>query len=119
MRIGVVGSRSLRVRDLGTYLPKGAERIISGGARGVDADAKQYAADNGIPYTEYLPDYARYGKGAPLRRNLQIIENCDMLCAFWDGSSRGTGYTIRVCKENNIPVQIWLAQSNGGYVLLL
>ena len=118
MIVGVVGSRNLRIQELGRYLPQGVTGIVSGGARGIDSDAKQYAVDNRIAYTEYSPDYARYRKGAPLRRNLQIIENCDIVCAFWDGQSRGTEYTIRVCKEKSIPILVFLIQTDGTFKLL-
>ena len=47
-----------------------------------------------IRLTEFLPDYARYKRGAPLKRNEQIIEYADCIIAFWDGSSKGTKYVI-------------------------
>ena len=58
--------------------------------------------------TEYLPEYARYGRTAPLKRNITIIENADLVLAFWDGASRGTKYVIDNCKKRNIPVKIYM-----------
>ena len=52
--------------DLEDYLPEETTEIISGGARGVDASAKAYALQHGLKLTEYLPEYARYGRTAPL-----------------------------------------------------
>lgn len=66
-----------------------------GGAKGIDGCAGEYARRNGIPLTEFLPDYRRYGKGAPFKRDLQIIDYADELLAFWDGHSRGTDFVIR------------------------
>ena len=106
MKVAVIGSRNLQVVNLGVYLPDGTEEIISGGAKGVDASARQYALMNGIRLTEFLPDYRRYGKGAPLRRNIDIIERADLVLAFWDGKSRGTKYVIDECKKRDVPVQI-------------
>lgn len=37
---------------------------ISGGARGVDRLAAEYAALRGIEFTEYPPDWDKYGKRA-------------------------------------------------------
>ena len=106
MRIAVIGSRTLRLENLSDYLPEGTTEIVSGGAKGVDADAKQYALENAIALTEFLPDYRRYGRGAPLKRNLQIIEYADMVLAIWDGKSRGTKFVIDQCQKKKIPVQI-------------
>ena len=108
MRVAVIGSRGLLVDDLEDYLPEETTEIISGGARGVDASAKSYALQHGLKLTEYLPEYARYGRTAPLKRNITIIENADLVLAFWDGASRGTKYVIDNCKKRNIPVKIYM-----------
>ena len=106
MRVAVIGSRGLRVDDLENYLPPETTEIISGGAKGVDASAREYALRRGLKLTEYLPEYSRYGRAAPLKRNITIIENADLVLAFWDGRSRGTKYVIDNCKKRNIPVKI-------------
>ena len=106
MRVAVIGSRGLMVDDLGKYLPSETAEIISGGARGIDACARDYALRHGLKLTEYLPEYSKYRRGAPLKRNITIIENADLVLAFWDGMSRGTKYVIDNCKKRNIPVEI-------------
>ena len=108
MKIAVVGSRGLTVSDLGKYLPEGVSEIISGGAKGIDTCAKMYALSSGIKLTEILPEYEKYGKSAPLRRNIEIIESADMVLAFWDGVSRGTGHVIDSCKSRGIPLKVFL-----------
>ena len=107
MKVAVIGSRSLRVDDLGKYLPEGVTEIVSGGARGVDTSAREYALANGIKLTEFLPEYDKYGRGAPLRRNITIIEHADLVLAFWDGRSHGTKFVIDRCRERGIPVKIY------------
>lgn len=104
MKVAVVGSRGLKINDLGKYIPDEVTEIISGGAKGVDTSAKEYALSHGIKLTEFLPEYERYGRSAPLKRNIQIIETADVVLAFWDGSSRGTKYVIDNCNKRNIPV---------------
>ncbi len=106
MKVAVVGSRGLRVEHLEDYLPKDTTEIVSGGARGVDASARDYALRHGLKLTEYLPEYSRYGRAAPLKRNITIIENADLVLAFWDGTSKGTKYVIDNCKKQNIPVEV-------------
>ena len=49
--------------------------------------------------TEFLPEYEKYGKSSPLKRNISIIENADVVLAFWDGKSRGTKFVIDRCRE--------------------
>ena len=107
MRVAVVGSRNLRVPDLGRYLPADVTAIITGGARGVDTDAARYAREAGLPLTVIRPDYAAFGRGAPLRRNLQIIDSCDLVLAFWDGVSRGTDFAIARCRRQGQPLRIF------------
>ena len=106
MRVGVVGSRSITVLNLKDYLPKDTTMIVSGGARGVDTCARQYAKTYGIPLLEFLPDYERYGRSAPLRRNVTIVENSDLVLAFWDGRSRGTMHTVHECERQGVPCRI-------------
>jgi len=108
MKVAVIGSRSLSIPDLGKYLPPETTEIVSGGAVGADTSAREYANANGILLTEFLPDYQRYGRGAPLRRNIDIIEYADIVFAFWDGVSRGTAHVIKNCKQRGIPVEVIL-----------
>lgn len=107
MKVAVVGSRNLYVNDLGKYLPENVTEIISGGAKGVDTSAREYAIVNRIKLTEFLPEYSKYGRGAPLKRNITIIENADLVLAFWDGTSKGTKYVIDQCRKRNIPIKVF------------
>ena len=108
MKVAVIGSRSLTVPDLGVYLPDEVSEIVSGGAYGVDRCAAEYARAHGIPLTEFLPDYAQYGRRAPLLRNITIIDHSDLVLAFWDGQSRGTAFVIQKCRERQKPLRIFL-----------
>ena len=108
MKIAVIGSRGLIVRDLEFYLPEETTEIVSGGARGVDTSARYYAHKNGLKLTEFLPDYNKYGKIAPLMRNLEIIDYADEIYAFWDGTSRGTKYVIENCRRKKKKVHIFM-----------
>ena len=104
MRVAVVGSRGLTVPDLEKYLPDGVSEIVSGGARGVDTSAAVWARAHGVPLTEFLPEYDKYGRRAPLLRNITIIDYSDLVLAFWDGRSRGTAFVIEKCRERGVPV---------------
>ena len=107
MKVAVVGSRNLTVTDLRRYLPQGVTEIVSGGARGIDTCAREYAQRNGLKLTEFFPDYQKYGRTAPLKRNLQIIAYADMVVAFWDGESHGTRFVIEHCRKMNKKVILY------------
>ena len=109
MKAAVIGSRGLIVTDLEKYLPQGTTEIVSGGAKGVDASAKKYAEMNGIKLTEFLPEYDKYGRSAPLKRNIAIIEYADIVLAFWDGKSRGTKHVIESCQKTGVPVKVFFS----------
>ena len=98
MKIAVIGSRSITAIDLAPYLLD-CDEIVSGGAKSTDSCAAEYARANGIKLTEFLPEYERYGRAAPIIRNRQIVDYADKIIAFWDGSSKGTLSVIQYAKK--------------------
>ena len=109
MKVAVIGSRNLYIKNLGKYLPEGVTEIVSGGARGVDSSAADYAKANGLLLKEFLPDYAKFGRSAPLKRNIEIIDYADEVIAFWNGRSRGTKFVIDNCNKRNKKVSVFVA----------
>lgn len=107
MKVAVIGSRGLTVPDLTPYLPPETTELVSGGARGVDHSAAVYAAAHGLPITEFHPDYAAFGRAAPLLRNLDIIAYSDLVLAFWDGQSPGTAFVIERCRKQHKPLRVF------------
>lgn len=106
MKVAIIGSRGLLVENLEDFLPTDCDGIISGGARGIDTCAREYAQKSGIVLTEILPDYTRFGRGAPLVRNKEIVALADEVIAFWDGKSKGTKFVIEHCKQVGKPCRI-------------
>ena len=74
MKVAVIGSRNLTVENIGDYLPNETTEIVSGGAKGIDTCARDYAVRHGLILTEFLPEYHKYGRRAPLIRNDRIID---------------------------------------------
>ena len=99
MKVAVIGSRNLTVSDIDKYIPVECKEIVSGGARGIDKCAEEYAKKKGLILTVFLPDYNKFGRGAPIVRNKQIVDYADKVIAFWDGSSRGTKSVIDYCQR--------------------
>ncbi len=106
MKIAIIGSRNLTAENLGEYLPPECTEIVSGGAKGIDSCAADYARANGLTLTEFLPDYKKYGRGAPLVRNKQIVDYADLVIAFWNGESKGTRFTVNYAQKQGKPVKI-------------
>ena len=104
MKVAIIGSRNIIVENLEQYLPNGITEFVSGGAKGIDSQARIFAERNNVIYTEFKPDYRRFGKGAPLKRNLEIISYADFVVAIWDGKSRGTKFVIDHCDSKKIKV---------------
>ncbi len=106
MKLAIIGSRSLFIEKMEDYLPKNVVEIITGGAKGIDQCAKEYAISNNIKLVEFLPNYNKYGKVAPIIRNKQIVEYADMVLAFWDGSSKGTSFVIDYARQKGKEVLV-------------
>lgn len=104
MKLAIIGSRDISDYPLERVIPTETTEIITGGARGADTLARQYALSHGIPLVEFLPDYGRFGRAAPIRRNDLIIARADVVLALWDGRSPGTRYVIDTCRRLGKPV---------------
>ena len=106
MKLLIAGSRSIKDFDLSPHVPKDTEIIICGGAGGVDTLAEEYADKHKISKLVLRPQYAIYGKGAPLKRNEEMVRIADAVLIIWDGKSRGTAYTADYARKAGKPVLI-------------
>ena len=102
MKIAIIGSRSIQSISLSEYVTA-EDEIVSGGAVGVDRCAAEYARSHGLKLTEFLPQYSRYGRAAPIMRNKEIVNYADRIIIFWDGRSRGTLSVITLVKKQKKP----------------
>lgn len=58
MKLAIIGSRNSVVENLEKYIPSDVTEIVSGGARGIDTCAKQYAMEKGLTLTEFCRNTA-------------------------------------------------------------
>lgn len=133
MKLGVTGSRSIVDQDyiegcLHDAIRKlqllrrhdgdhGYQRpapivLLTGGAKGVDEVAAEYAKawhyDHVLFKPAFLVDgHKSYSPRDYLLRNKQIVDNSDYVVAIWDGSSRGTGYTINYARKVGRPLYLY------------
>ena len=109
MRVAVVGSREVIVENIGEYIGD-CDEIVSGGARGVDSCAAEYARKNSIKLTEFPPKYELYGRAAPIIRNREIVDYADRIVVFWNGRSKGTLSVIKYAKKSQKDCKIILCE---------
>ncbi len=112
MKLLIAGSRSIEDFDLTYHIPKDVTTIISGGACGIDTLAEKYSDDMCLSKIIIRPNYALYGKAAPLKRNEEMVILADAVLIIWDGKSKGTKYTADYAKKQNKPLTVVLHSRN-------
>ncbi len=114
VRVGIVGSRTFPQLKLVEWfvrdMPQGVT-IVSGGAKGVDAAAAEYARQRGLEVIEYQPDLSgcteRYEYTQRyFDRNQRIVNDCDLLVAFTEKENGGTWDTIKRAQRAGKPLKI-------------
>lgn len=117
--VAVVGSRGWpfpeRVTDVLDQLLRlhGVDlRIVSGGARGVDRMAQEWAFQKNVPCIVHRPDWDLWGRSAGFVRNQYIIDDADECYAFQLNKSRGTQDSINKARQKGIPCHVVEALSD-------
>jgi hypothetical protein len=114
MKIAIIGSRKYPdlhlVREFVDDLPNGTI-VISGGAQGVDRAAEETARMNpklGAPciFPVGRSDSKEEFIKKAYERNERIAKECDIMIAFWDGSSGGTKNAMSSATKQLKPVLI-------------
>lgn len=114
LKVAIIGSRDFVDYD---FLKKNVDEIInrigqsitlvvSGGAKGADSLAERYADEKKIEKKIIEADWEKYGKKAGILRNTSIINNSDIVIAFWDYNSHGTKDSINKAKQKGKEVFI-------------
>lgn len=101
MKVAVIGSRSFdNYEEVCRILSQiKITLLISGGARGADRLGERYAKENNIETKIFLPDWNKHGKIAGFLRNTDIINECELVVAFWDNFSKGTLDSIKKAEK--------------------
>ncbi|MEM9325010.1 MAG: SLOG family protein [Bacteroidota bacterium] len=72
--------------------------LVTGGRRGADRMAEQFAIDRDIQLQVHLPQFRKHGKAAYRKHYEAILQNCDRLIVFWDGMARGPKQSLEMAK---------------------
>lgn len=101
--IAIIGSKSFNDYNLlksamMPYIDK-CDNMISGYSKGADKLGEKWADEYDIEKLIFKPDYEKHKESAEIIRNKTIIDNSDLIICFWDGSSKGTKYSIDLSQE--------------------
>lgn len=113
MKVAIIGSRKFNSYNLlCENVPSNVTEIVSGGAKGADTLAEQFADEHSLPKKIFLPKFKTdptvgYHPGHFHQRNRQIAEYADMVIAFMpESGSKGTQSTINYAKKAGTPCQV-------------
>lgn len=125
MKVGIVGDRTVNDYSLIDKAVKQSgfsiTEVVSGGARGVDSLARQWASDNGLPFTEFKARWddlkapgaivrtnkwgRKYNANAGFARNTSIVDYADAIIAIQpNGPTSGTQDTVKKAKKAKKPL---------------
>lgn len=113
-RIAVVGSREFKnykqlEQEIDERYTEG-DWLVSGGALGADSMAQRYAKEKGIPILIIYPRWrvnGVYDAGAGFKRNKEIVENSDIVLAFYQKGrfqQGGTANTASWARKLEVPL---------------
>jgi len=83
------------------------DRVIVGGARGVDQMGERWAKEMEIPCEVYHAQWDTHGKSAGYKRNVAMAERAEALVAFWDGKSKGTEHMIDIALREGLYIKVF------------
>jgi len=114
VKFGIVSSRHFadlaRVESYVEKLPRDA-RIVTGSTSGVDAAATRAARRHGLAVQVLGASFeAARDQSVAAARNQRLVDQCDVLVAFWDGSSRGTRATVDRALDSGREVHVFLGK---------
>ena len=70
MKLLIAGSRKIEDFDISKYVTNEVDVILSGGAKGIDTIAEEFADKNKLSKIILRPKYNIYGKAAPLSHRI-------------------------------------------------
>jgi hypothetical protein len=118
VRIAIVGSRHYpELERVEAYVEgmAASDSLLTGGASGVDAAALRVARRRGLPVQRLAPSFEEAAdRGRAQARNQRLVDGCDVLVAFWDGSSEGTRMTIERALDSGKEIHVFVASRIEG-----
>lgn len=121
MKLCIAGSRTLfptpddieaEVCKIEKIMGRIVTALINGGAKGVDTQALLWLEVHRpkVHLVSHLPAYVRYGRHAPLMRNIAMGSESDAVLAFWDGKSTGTRHMVESVARNMFKIPTFVVK---------
>lgn len=126
MKVCIVGSRSIENKSLvfdecSTLIERrvpatDSVTILSGGAKGIDTLAQEFAAENKYDFILFKPYHlvdnrVEFTPKYFFARNRQLVDNSDIIVAFWDGESGGTKQLIDYAAKKNKELHVIMTEA--------
>jgi len=134
VNLAIVGSKSftdfnkLEEVILRIYDKDSLSSVISGGAKGADKLAYEFAKKHNIKCVEKLADWSNlevphckvshkedgepFNLWAGFNRNDEVIAESDEIIAFWNGKSGGTNDVIKKCNKIGKTLRVYYYLEN-------
>ena len=114
MRVAIVGSRHFSDPDRATeYVNSLPARstVITGSASGVDAAVTKAARARGLAVQVVPASFDEVADASKsVARNQRLVDACDVLVAFWDGTSKGTRATVERAMDTGKEVHLFVSR---------
>lgn len=114
MRLAIIGSEGLYVRNLERFWPEGVTEMVDGGTEGIAGQARDYALAHGIPL---IPLPQEGGESQDGCREA-MLGQADLVLAFWDGLAQDTQRVLEECTRRGIAVRMFLSLDDGAFLEL-
>lgn len=113
LKIIIAGGRDFKFTDeiivrLNQEIYPIATEIISGGAKGADAEGEKWARDHDVPVTVIKANWKAYGRGAGPKRNEEMAKVADAVVLFPGG--KGTDSMCKIAIKHNLNIFDWRSE---------
>lgn len=81
---------------------RGVTGIVTDGWKRGAYHARRYARDHGLPIEELPADFDRFGRGARLVSNREMLKVADLVVVFWEGKGRVLRHLVQLAKHRGV-----------------
>lgn len=120
MNLIIAGSRDLTPIDLiNRFAGKldrkyGVSHVVSGKARGVDTAGEFWAVEHGKQIIDMPADWDRHGKKAGILRNVEMLQQADIILVIMHNDSRGSTHMATIAKASGKPTYVYNTDTKKG-----
>lgn len=108
MKLFITGSADINEFDFTKYITGETELIISGGTRGIEIIAEQFADKHGIPKMIIRPNFDLHKKRARNKSIRDMVELADEVLVVWNGRTKcnlyAYAYATKIKKTSTVVI---------------